>query len=40
MVKRVENLSLDGVEVSKLVEALILPVPQGCHWQRLQVEQL
>ena len=40
VIQRVEDLRLDGVEVSELVQALILPVTQSCHWQRLQVQQL
>lgn len=40
VIQRVEDLSLDGVEVSELVQALILAVTQRCHRQRLQVQQL
>lgn len=40
VIQCVEDLSLDGVEMSELVQAFILPVSQSCHWQWLQVQQL
>lgn len=40
VIQRVEDLSLDGVEVSELVQTLVLPITKSCHWQRLQVQQL
>lgn len=40
VIQRVKDLSLDGVEVSELVQALKLAVTQSCHWQWLQVQQL
>lgn len=40
MVQCVKDLSLDGVEVSELVQTLKLTVAQSCHWQWLQVQQL
>lgn len=32
VIQRVEDLCLDGVEVGKLVKALILWVTQSSHW--------
>lgn len=40
VIECVKDLSLDGVEVSKFVQALKLTVTQSCHWQWLQVQQL
>lgn len=40
MIQHVENLSLDGVEMSELEQTLILRVPKSCHWQWLEVQQL
>lgn len=37
VVQCVEDLGLDGVEVSELVKALVLSVTQSSHWQRLEV---
>ena len=35
-----KQLCLDGVEVGELVEHLEAGVVQGCHWQRLKVQQV
>lgn len=40
VVERMEDLGLDGIKVSELVQALKLMVAQGRHRQRLQVQQL
>lgn len=40
VVERMEDLGLDGIKMSELVEALKLMVAQGSHRQRLQVQQL
>lgn len=40
VVQSVEDLRLDWIEVSELVQALKLSVPQSRHRQRLQVQKL